>query len=107
MSTTVQSITLPTGIIVPAICDQQTDLTLLPVCITAYHDMTGGTVALATLETVMAAMRDASAVVVKYVDGKGELDARVLWPTTVSVTKDRNLVTRAFCTLRREWRTFR
>jgi predicted DNA-binding transcriptional regulator YafY len=25
----------------------------------------------------------------------------------VSVTKDRNLVTRAYCTLRREWRTFR
>ena len=30
-----------------------------------------------------------------------------LWPTAVSVTKDAYLTPRAYCTLRREWRTFR
>jgi len=66
-----------------------------------------GKVALDTITPVAEAVRDASAVVVMYVDGKGELDARVLWPVSVAVTKDRNLVSRCYCTLRKEWRTFR
>jgi predicted DNA-binding transcriptional regulator YafY len=107
MSTTVQSITLPSGNIVPAICDQPTDLALLPVCIDVYHTLTGGTVALDTFTQVMDAMRDASAIVTLYCDGKAEVAARMLCPSTVSVTKDKHLVTRAYCTLRREWRTFR
>jgi predicted DNA-binding transcriptional regulator YafY len=107
MSTTVQSITLPTGTIIPATCDQQTALDLLPVCVDAYHTLTSGTVALATIQTVMDAMRDASAVIAPYTDGKCETAARCPWPVSVAVTKDKNLVTRAFCTLRKEWRTFR
>jgi predicted DNA-binding transcriptional regulator YafY len=55
----------------------------------------------------MDAMRDASAVVALYTDGKCETAARCLWPASVSVTKDKNLTCRAYCTLRKEWRTFR
>jgi hypothetical protein len=107
MSTMVQSITLDSGTIVPATCDQQTDLAILPICIDAYHALTGGTVALATVQAVMHAMRDVSAVITLYTDGKCETAARCLWPASVSVTTDKNLVSRAYCTLRREWRTFR
>jgi predicted DNA-binding transcriptional regulator YafY len=97
--------TLPTGTIVPAACDQQTDLALLPVCVDAYHTLTSGTVAMATIQAVMDAMRDASAVIALYTDGKCETAARCLWPVSVAVTK--NLTCRAYCTLRKEWRTFR
>jgi predicted DNA-binding transcriptional regulator YafY len=107
MVTTAQSITRDTGAIIPASCDQQTDLALLPVYVDAYHALTGGTVAPATVQTVMDAMRDASAVIALYTDGKCETAARCLWPSSVTVTKDKNLVTRAYCTLRKEWRTFR
>jgi transposase len=102
-----QSITLATGIIVPATCDQQTDLALLPICVDAYHTLTGGSVSLDTIRKVMEAMRDASAVIALYTDGKCETAARCLWPASVSVTKDQHLVSRAYCTLRREWHTFR
>jgi predicted DNA-binding transcriptional regulator YafY len=107
MSTTAQSITLDTRTIIPAFCDQQTDLALFIVCTDAYHALTGGTVALDTIRQVMDAMRDASAVIALYTDGKCETAARCLWPSSVTVTKDKNLVTRAYCTLRKEWRTFR
>jgi predicted DNA-binding transcriptional regulator YafY len=106
MSTTVQSITLPTGTIVPATCDQRTDLALLPTCVDAYCTFSG-TVALATVQTVMDAMRDASAVIALYTDGKCETAARCLWPSLVAVTKDKHLTCRAYYTLRKEWRTFR
>ena len=86
---------------------QQTDLALLSVCVDAYHTLTGGTVAQATVQTVMDAMRDASAVIALYTDGKCETAARCLWPSSVSVTKDKHLITRAYCPLRKEWRTFR
>jgi predicted DNA-binding transcriptional regulator YafY len=110
MSTTAQStpsLTLLTGTIIPATCDPQTDLALLPVCVDAYHALTDGTVALDTITQVMNAMRDASAVVTLYTDGKCETAARCLWPASVGVTKDKHLTCRAYCTLRREWRTFR
>jgi hypothetical protein len=64
MSTTVQSITLPT-------CDSSTPLDAFPSVIAAYHEAIAGTVALDTITQVAEAVRDASAVVVKYVDGKG------------------------------------
>lgn len=101
------TVTSPAGAIVPASCDQQTDLDLLPACIEAYHVATGGTVALDTITQVVEAMRDASAIVALYMDAKGEVAARVLWPSAVSVTKDKHLTTRCYCTLRREWRSFR
>ncbi len=53
------------------------------------------------------AMRDSSAVVVLYVGLDGRQDARVLWPTSVGLTKDGKVVCKAYCTLRRQWRTFR
>jgi predicted DNA-binding transcriptional regulator YafY len=107
MSTAVQSITLPSGAIVPAVCNPQTDLALLSVCVDAYHDLAGGAVALDTIRKVVEAMRDSNAVIALYTDGKCETAARCLWPSSVTVTKDKHLVTRAYCTLRKEWRIFR
>lgn len=107
MVTTAQSITLGTGAIVPAQCDQHTPLDVLPAYAQAYHDMTGGAVAFATIQAVMDAMRDTSAVVALYTDGKAETAARVLWPNCVTVTKDKNLTARCYDTRTREWRTFR
>ncbi len=55
----------------------------------------------------MDAMRDCAAVVTLYTNGKGEVAARVLWPASVTLTKEQNIVCHAYCTKRREWRTFR
>ncbi len=52
-------------------------------------------------------MRDGSAVVVMDTDAKGELAARVLWPTSITLSKENHISTWAYCTLRREWRSFR
>lgn len=107
MVTTAQSITLSTGAIVPAQCDQHTPMDALPAYAQAYHDLTRGVVALATVQRVMDAMRDSGALVVLYTDGKCETAARVLWPNSVTVTKEKNLTARCYDTRTREWRTFR
>ena len=52
------------------------------------------------------AMRDSSAVVVLYVGLDGGQDARVLWPNSISFTKERRSSAR-YCTMRRQWKTFR
>ncbi len=107
MSTTAQSITLSTGAVVPVTCDQHTPLDLLPLYVDAYHTLAGGAVALDTIRQVVDAMRDSAAIVALYTDGKCETMARGLWPNSVTLTKDSKLTCRAYCTLRREWRTFR
>jgi len=53
------------------------------------------------------AMRDSSAVVVLYVGLDGGQDARVLWPNSITFTKENKIVCKAYCTMRREWKTFR
>jgi predicted DNA-binding transcriptional regulator YafY len=52
-------------------------------------------------------MRDSSAVVAMYTDAKGELAARCLWPNSISLSKENQITARCYCTLRREWRSFR
>jgi len=37
----------------------------------------------------------------------GGQDARVLWPNSITFTKDNKVVCKAYCTMRREWKTFR
>jgi len=105
--TTVRTITAKDGYTVPATADQSTDLNDLPICEAVYYRMNGGKVSRATLALVMRAMADSAAVVTLYTDAKGELAARVLWPTSVTLTKDSNVTCKAYCTLRKEWRSFR
>lgn len=59
------------------------------------------------LMDVVAAIRDDAGLVTLYRNCDGECSARVLFPKSVTVTNDRNLACRAFCTLRKEYRTFR
>lgn len=106
-STTVRTVTAKDGYTVPTTADQRTALNDLPICEMLYHRDNGGRVSRATLSLVMDAMRDSAAVVVLYIGADGKQDARVLWPAAVSLTKDNNIVTRAYCTMRREWKSFR
>lgn len=59
-----------------------------------------------TIKRVLTATRDGDALVVLYQHG-GETTARVLFPSAVMVSKDDHLAVRAFCTYRREIRSFR
>lgn len=95
------------GIPFPAIVNQQTPLRDLPIAEATYHAHNEGAVPLHTLALVMDAMRDSGAVVVAYHDAKGELTARVLWPTSVTLTKENHITAWCYCTLRRTWKTFR
>jgi predicted DNA-binding transcriptional regulator YafY len=51
-------------------------------------------------------MRDSNAVVCLYADSNG-IAARVIWPDAISLTSDNHITCRGYCTLRREFRTFR
>jgi len=93
--------------IVPATIDQQTEMNLIPVALSVYSRINGRRVAWDTLMLVGNAMRDCSAVVMLYADAKGEVASRVLWPSSISLTKDSAIICRGYCTLRREYRTFR
>jgi predicted DNA-binding transcriptional regulator YafY len=55
---------------------------------------------------IVEAIRDNAGLVCEYRNDDGLTSARVLFPEWVTVTKARNLACRAFCTLRREYRTF-
>ena len=52
-------------------------------------------------------MRDGSAVIVLYGDAKGAIEARCLWPTAITLTAASEITCKAYCTLRREMRSFR
>jgi predicted DNA-binding transcriptional regulator YafY len=106
-ATTAPTITAKSGMILPATITPQTDMNLMVACISIYHRFNERKVAYDTLEKVMEAMRDSSAVVVLYSDAKGELAARVLWPTSMTLSKDNNITARCYCTLRKQWRSFR
>jgi len=45
--------------------------------------------------------------VVSYHDAKGEQTARVLWPASVTLTKEYHITAWCYCTLRRSWQSFR
>ncbi len=95
------------GMILPTTITPQTDMNLMVTAISLYHCFNERKVAYDTLEKVMESMRDSSAVVVLYADGKGEVAARVLWISSITLTKDRQITCKAYCTLRRQWRSFR
>ncbi len=59
------------------------------------------------LMSVVDAIQDGGAVVIQYRNDDGVVSARCLFPSTVTVTAERHLACRAYCTARRETRTFR
>ncbi len=106
-STASRTITAKSGMILPATITPQTDMNLMVTSISIYHRFNERKVAYDTLEKVMEAMRDGSAVVTMYADAKGELAARVLWPLSISLTRANDLTAYCYCTLRRECKSFR
>ena len=102
-----RTVVTPAGTRIAATVNTQTALHELPVAEAAFRHLNGGEVSALTLTLVMEAMRDSAAVVVSYVDTKGELTARVLWPASVTLTKDNHLTAWCYCTLRQAWKSFR
>jgi len=106
-STASRTITAKSGMLLPATIDQQTDMNMITTAIAIYYKRSGCLGSFATAVAVADAMRDSSAVVVLYVGLDGGQDARVLWPNSITFTKENKIVCKAYCTMRREWKTFR
>jgi predicted DNA-binding transcriptional regulator YafY len=66
----------------------------------------GYRIAYDTFRAILEATRDGSAVVVLYTHGT-DVAARALFPVSITLTKTDEIVCKAFCTMRQEWRTFR
>jgi len=105
--TTARTITVKSGMILPATIDQSTDFNLITTAMAVYYKQSGCLGSFDTAILVSDAMRDSSAVVVLYVGLDGGQDARVLWPNSITLTRDSKIVCTAYCTLRRQWKTFR
>jgi len=105
--TTARTVAAKSGMILPATIDQQTDFNLMEVACHVYSRYNGYRVAYDTLALVKDAMRDSSAVVVLYIGADCKQDARVLWPNSITLTKEHQIVARCYCTMRREVRSFR
>ncbi len=106
-ATTARTITVKSGMILPATIDQQTDMNLITTAMAIYYKQSGCLGSFDTAILVADAMRDSSAVVVLYVGLDGGQDARVLWPNSISLTIENKVVCKAYCTMRKQWKTFR
>ncbi len=106
-STAPRTVTAASGMILSATITPETDLNLMVTAICLYHSFNERRTDYGTLEGVMMAMRDGSAVVTLYTDAKGAQAARCLWPLAITLTADNNLTARCYCTLRREVKSFR
>ncbi len=106
-STTVRTVVAKSGVLMPATIDQSTDFNLITTAVTMYYKLSGCLGSFDTVIAVADAMRDSSAVVVMYIGLDGGQDARVLWPSSISFTKDAKIVAKCYCTLRGQWKTFR
>jgi predicted DNA-binding transcriptional regulator YafY len=99
----------PSGAIVPTVVTAEylgADLCNISYVREVFDAANGFRVAYDTFRAVLEAVCDGGAVVVLYTHGT-QVDARVLFPTSVSLTKSDEIVCTAFCTLRRETKTFR
>jgi len=105
--TALRTVTATSGMILPATINPHMDFNLMDTACIVYHRFNGSKVAYDTLEQVKDAMRDSSAVVTLYADGKGEIAARVLWPFRITLTKGNDITAHCYCTLRKEIRSFR
>jgi predicted DNA-binding transcriptional regulator YafY len=102
-----RTITAKSGMVLPATITPQADFNLMDTACVVYHRFNGHKVSHDTLEKAKDAMRDSSAVVTLYADAKGEIAARCLWPNSLTLTKENAITCKAYCTLRKEWRSFR
>ena len=106
-ATTARTITAKCGMILPATITPQTDFNLMETACIVYHRFNGHKVAYDTIEKVKDAMRDGSAVVTMYADAKGEIAARVVWPSSLTLSAANDITCRGYCTLRGTIRSFR
>ncbi len=106
-STASRSITAASGMILPATITPQTDFNMMVTAICLYHSFNERRTDYGTLEEVMVAMRDGSAVVTLYTDAQGDQAARVLWPASITLSGANNICCKAYCTLRRQHKSFR
>jgi len=102
-----RTVAAKSGMILPTTINQQTDFNLMEVACHVFSRYNGYRVAYDTLALVKDAMRDSSAVVVLYIGADGGQDARVLWPNSITLTKENNITCKAYCTLRGQWKSFR
>jgi len=106
-STAPRTVTAKSGMILPATIDQSTDFDLITTATAIFYKMSGCLGSFDTVIAVADAMRDSSAVVVLYIGLDSGQDARVLWPNSISFTKEKKIVARCYCTMRKQWKTFR
>ena len=115
MSTAKDTITVtlyrPLTITVPTTITAHTEGQLLDDALDAFyaemHAAHGVETTVDTLNLFAGTLTSGDAVTVLYSDEGGETTARTLFPTALMLTKDKHIVTRAFCTLRRETKCFR
>jgi len=86
--------------------EPQTANDALDVFYAAMHATHGPEATVDTLNLFAAAIQSGDAITALYTHD-GETTARTLFPTALMLTKDKHLVTRAFCTYRRETKCFR
>jgi len=95
---------------VPATITEGTTPALVTDALDVFYDAMfathGAETAVDTLNLFAAAIQGGDAITVLYTHD-GETTARTLFPTALMLTKDKHLVTRAFCTYRREAKCFR
>ncbi len=106
-STAPRTVTAASGMILPATITPETDMNMMVTAIALFHSFNERRTDYDTLEEVMMAMRDGSAVVTLYTDVKGEQAARVLWPSSITLSGANNICCKAYCTLRRQHKSFR
>jgi predicted DNA-binding transcriptional regulator YafY len=94
------------GYPVPCHIDRTTDPAIFSLAASVYLRLNGGKCAVDTVLNAFDALRDANAIVTLYVSDHGA-EARVIWPESVSLTTDNQIVIGGYCTLRRQHRSFR
>ncbi len=95
------------GAPVPCHLTPRTDMNDLPTAMSVFLRLNEGKVAVDTMIAVTEAMRDSSAVVMLYTDAKASVDARCIWPESVTLTSGYAITCHGYCSLRRQFRTFR
>jgi len=107
------SYTVTTVIQLPRTVTAITDAQTVDYACRAYHEAAvtwvgedGGAFPFATLTEVAMAMLTGDAVTALYTHD-GDVTARTLFPSSISYTKEHKVCVKAYCTLRRETRSFR
>ncbi len=85
------AVTASSGMILLATITPETDMNMMVTAICLYHSFNERRTDYDTLEEVMMAMRDGSAVVTLYTDAQGDQAAGVLWPTSITLSAENNI----------------